>query len=80
MITSAAMVQISFPGLLLGLALAGAGIVTCVTAPPGDPRTFPSPEDLLILAGIAVTTIATTRTRRRRAPGPDASTRADPPT
>ena len=74
MIGSAAMVERSLPGLLVGLALVGAGVVTCVTAPASDPRAFPALEDLLILAGIAVATLATTRTRRRPVAGPGADT------
>ncbi len=67
-ITSAAMVRIATLPLLVGLGLAAAGVVTCVTAAPDDPRAFPAIEDLLIIGGIAVMVLGSTRERRRPRP------------
>ncbi len=60
------MVKISTLALLIGLGLVGAGVVTCVTAAPDDPRAFPALEDLLIIGGIAVMVLGSARDRRRR--------------
>ena len=65
-ITSVAMVRIATLPLLVGLGLAAAGVVTCVTAAPDDPRAFPALEDLLIIGGIAVMVLGSARDRRRR--------------
>lgn len=59
------MVRIAPLALLLGLVLVGAGVVTCVTAAPDDPMTFPSLEDALILGGIAVMALGASRQRLR---------------
>ena len=67
-ITSVAMVRIATLPLLVGLGLAAAGVVTCVTAAPDDPRAFPAIEDLLIIGGIAVRVLGSTRERRRPRP------------
>jgi|JI6StandDraft_1071083.scaffolds.fasta_scaffold05668_2 hypothetical protein len=67
-ITSVAMVRIATLPLLVGLGLAAAGVVTCVTAAPDDPRAFPAIEDLLIIGGIAVMVLGSTRERRRPRP------------
>ena len=67
-ITSAAMVRIATLPLLVGLGLAAAGVVTCVPAAPDDPRAFPAIEDLLIIGGIAVMVLGSTRERRRPRP------------
>ncbi|MEZ4452598.1 MAG: hypothetical protein R3B09_24275 [Nannocystaceae bacterium] len=55
------MLRIALPGLVVGLALAAAGVVTCVTAAPNDPRSFPALEDLLILGGVAVLALSARR-------------------
>ncbi|HRI07453.1 MAG TPA: hypothetical protein PKW35_06530 [Nannocystaceae bacterium] len=68
------MVRIAPLALLLGLLLVGAGVATCVTAAPDDPRTFPALEDALILGGVAAMALGASRRRLRSALGTD-----DPP-
>lgn len=61
------MIRIAPVALVVGLVLVAAGVVTCVSAAPDDPRAFPSVEDLLILGGIAVIAVGSRRERIRAA-------------
>ncbi len=57
------MIRIAPLALVIGLLLVGAGTVTCITAPPDDPRTFPTVDDALILGGLLVMIVGTSRQR-----------------
>ena len=59
------MITIAPWALALGLALVGAGVVTCVSAAPEDPRGFPAAEDGLIVGGLAVMALGASRRRLR---------------